>query len=107
MDKFEERASRIDKEVMMEVVETDLDRENRLERVKTRQQEFWTRKVVKNVLEEVMDRARQYRATEISKMIVGDMIVDVWEHAMVNKMFKDVLDSGSGAVSKLETKLQW
>jgi hypothetical protein len=106
MDRFEERASRIDKEVLMEVVETDLDRENRLERVKTRQQEFWTRKMVKKVLEEVMDRARQYRATEMSKLIVGDMIVDVWEHAMVNKMFKDVLDSGSGAVNKLETKLQ-
>jgi hypothetical protein len=63
MDKFEEMASRIDKEMLMEVVETDLDRENRLQRVKTRQQEFWTRKMVKDVMEDVLDRVRQYRAT--------------------------------------------
>ena len=74
MDNFEEVASRVDKELLKEVLETDLDRENRLQRVKNRQQEFWTRKMARDMLEDVLDGVRQYRATELSRKLLEDLM---------------------------------
>ena len=47
----------------MEVQETDLDREVRLQRVRTRQHEFWTRKMVKDILGDVVEDVFMFRTT--------------------------------------------
>ena len=61
MDKFEELTSNMDSEVQMKVTEADLDKEDRLNRVRSRQKEFWTGRMVKDVMEMVLKDVVKFR----------------------------------------------
>ena len=105
MDRFEEVARNTDTEVQMEVVETDLDREDRLDRVKSRQKEFWTRRMAKDIVEDVLGEVTVFRSTHSVTSVLDGVLEDVVEHSMVNRMYQEIMDSGQSAMDKLQQKV--
>ena len=103
MDMFEEKVNTMDKEIQMEVTEMDLDKEDRLCRVRNRQKEFWTRRMVKEVVEGVLEDVTRFRTTQGVNMVLEGVLEVVVEHALVNTLYKEVLNSGPGAMDKLES----
>ena len=65
----------VDKEVQREMQEAELDmfKEDRLERVKARQREFWTRKMVKEVMDDVLELVIMYRPAQEAKEVLDWM----------------------------------
>ena len=102
MDSFEEKVANTD--MQMEVVETNLDREARLCRVRVRQREFVTRRVVKDVLEDILAEVSRYRSTQITTEVLEDVLTDVMEYTLINKVIKEVMDTGPGVTLKLDRK---
>ena len=83
-----------------------MDREVRLQRVRARQHEFWTRKLAKNILGDMMEDVFKFRSTHTINMILENMLEEVTELAMVNNLFMEVMKAGQGPVAKLERRCQ-
>ena len=79
------------------MTEADLDKEDRLCRVKNRQKEFWTRRMVEEVMEDVLDRVIIYRPVQEAQKVLEEVLDEVMEQAWINSLFKEVLDTGPGA----------
>ena len=107
MDQFEEMTSNVDREVQIQMreAEPDLYKEDRLSRVNTRQREFWTRRVAKEVMEDVLDRVIMYRPVQEAQKVLEEMLDEMMEQAWINTLFKEVLDTDPGAVTKLGKKV--
>ena len=78
---------------------------DRLSRVKTRQREFCTRRVAKEVMEDVLGMVMIYRPVQEAKEMLKWVLEDVGEQSWINTMFREVTDTGPSAVSKLELKI--
>ena len=106
MDTFEEKENTMDKETQLEITEMDLDREDRLHRVKKRQREFMTRRMIQNIMEDLVMDVISFRQGQIVSLVLDEMLDNVEEHAMVNRMYQEVMDIGPTAMSKLEDKVE-
>ena len=107
MDRFEMVTTSVDTDILMEMRDREAEcyKEDRLNRVKARQKEFWTRKVGKEIVDDVLERVRIYRPTKSVEQMMEEVLEDVMEHSLVNNMFKEVVDTGPSAVIKLEHKM--
>ena len=106
MDTFEEKENTMDREIQLEVKEMDLDREDRLHRVKKRQKEFMTRRMVQGIIDDLVVDVSRYRQVQMVTWVLEEMLDNVGEHAMVNRVYQEVLDFGPTAMSKLEGKVE-
>ena len=97
MDKFQELASSMNREVQMKVTETDLEKEDRMNRVRNRQKEFWTRRMARDIMENVLEEVTRFRAVQGVNMMLEGVLEDVTEHAMINILYKEVLERGPAA----------
>ena len=63
MDNFEEITNSVDMDIQIEIKksEADIYKEDRLNRVKARQKEFWTRRLGKEIMDDVLSRVMLYR----------------------------------------------
>ena len=102
-DHFEERM----KDVDMDTDEVQvLEREERLQRVITRQQEFRVKKVCTDILEDVIKTVTQYRTVEMINTLLGKVADQAVEGAMINRMVREAEEYGPDARNKLELRLR-
>ena len=94
------------KDVDMDITEElALEREERLQRVTIRQQEFRVRKVCKNILEDVIMMVVQYRTVEMATTMVEQMADKAVEDARINRLLREADELGPDIRNRLEQKL--
>ena len=96
MNKFEERESTMDRE-------NDLGRESRVCRIKKKQNEFLARRLVQEVLGDVLVDVAKYRPGKVVTEMLDEVLGDVIEHGLGNKMYQEVLAIGTRNRGKIES----
>ena len=101
MDKFEEKESTVDMVVQAEAMERDLDKESRFCKIKKKQKEFLARRLVQEVIGDVLMDVAKYRPGKVAKEMLEEVLIDVIEQALVNKMYQEVVEIGPSALSRV------
>ena len=64
-----------------------------------------TRRMIQNIVEDLVMDVTSFRQGQIVSLVLDEMLDNVKEHALVNKVYQEVLDSGPNSMSKLEEKV--
>ena len=89
----------------MEVDIIDLEKENRLDRMNEKKRIFMTRKLCKEILEEILMETATYRVTEMATNVMERMLNRVIVEATVNKLLKEAEGQGHEVVTELEERV--
>ena len=93
-------------EMEIEENNTDLLKEERLHRVVVRQREFSAKKVVGDILEEMMMDVKTYRVTEMMGALVEGIMNNAVELSTLGSMVRQVLEHGPEVRNKVEQRLK-
>ena len=93
-------------EMEVEDRDTDLLKEERLQRVLRRQSEFRTKKVVGDIVEELLVDVKAYRVTEMMGTMVEDFMNDAVELSTLGSMVRQVVEHGPEVRNRIEQRLR-
>ena len=102
-DTFEEIESN---EIAMEVEEEDLIREGRLQRVEKRKREYVSRRLIQDIMEDVVKDVEEYRLKEIATNLLEEVMELAMEMSDINGMVRLVTEYGPETRNKLENELR-
>ena len=90
----------------MEVEEEDLIREGRLQRVEKRKREYMSRRLIQDIMEDVVKNVEEYRLKEIATNLLEEVMELVMEMSDINGMVRLVTEYGPETRNKLEYELK-
>ena len=96
-------------EIVMNVEEDNLIREGRLQREEKRQREFLSRRMVQDIMGEVIKDVENYRLKEMATNLLDKVVEMAVDMSNVNSMVRLITEYGRETRNKLETELrkQW
>ena len=100
---FEARVEAEDENVM-EVDVVDLDKEDRLRRMEDRKRMFMTRRLCRDILEEILTETVAHRSKEMASNVVEEVLHKMMVEVTVNKLLKEAEGYGHEVITGLEFK---
>ena len=95
-----------DEPMELEAEHKRLEREERLERMKEKKKRFSTRRMVRGVIEDIMEDVVGYADQEMAREIIGNILTVVDEEAKINNMIMELERGPPGMEEKLEARLR-
>jgi hypothetical protein len=90
----------------MKVEEADLIREGRLQRVEKRQREFLSRRMMQDIIGEVIMDVGRYRLKEMATSLLDSVVEMAVEMSNINRMVRLITEYGPETRNKLENELR-
>lgn len=95
-----------DEPMEMETEQDRLEKEQRIARMLARQKSFASKRLVREILDDVMDKVISHADVEMVKEMLDRVLEEVDEEIKLNKILKDLEQGPPGMEEKLESRLR-